>query len=45
MKKGMKFVLAVLIFVFYYAIFCWIMGFDFGDPWGRLMKWVKNNEK
>ena len=45
MKIAIKFMAAVLVFIFYYVIFCAIEGMDFGDPWDKLMEWVKKDKK
>ena len=39
--KYIKLFMAALLSVLYYIAFCWILGFDFGDPWRKLMTWAK----
>lgn len=45
MKTVLKFVFVIVVFVFYYVVFCAIEGMDFGDPWKKLMKWAKGESK
>ena len=39
--KIIKLILAASLSLLYYFAFCWIIGFDFGDPWKKLMEWAK----
>lgn len=39
--KCVKLIIVTLLSALYYVTFCYIMGFDLGDPWKKLMEWAK----
>lgn len=39
--KFLKIIFAIIIFLLYYMVLCWILGIDFTDPWEKLMQWAK----
>lgn len=44
MKKFLKLILGIGGCIFYYIVFCILLGVDIYDPWDKMKSWVKGNK-
>ena len=45
MKKFLKLMLGIGGCIFYYVVFCMILGIDISDPWDKMKSWVKGDKE